>query len=263
MHLPALSQRISPQSLFLLGAASLLLTGCIKIDIHETVRTDLTIDQETLFDVSALMSLTDGLGELSDPGTEEETGSAQEEINSTTICKDFKVENDDRIQWIGSPRCTTITNSVARIQGVLRLKNKALMKIKQKNGNMVYRYNMYLATQNENLGGASADEVPAEDSALTDQMVTYTITMPGKITKYDMGKLFSPDSVRLTVDDLKQIKESKRGTIESTVDVPISRSTLKRQGGSYIHPRLGTSAIRPAATARKGRVTERIIHRRR
>ncbi len=268
MHHSAHLKHISPRFLLLLGASSIFLTGCIKIDIHENVRTDLTIEQEILFDVSALMSLTEGLQEVSDDVGEdaEETSSMEEGMSSTSICKDFSVENDDRIQWIGSPRCTTITASVARIHGVLRLKNKALTKIKQKNGNMVYRYNMYLATQDEKLGGASADEVPSADSSLTDQMVTYTITMPGKITKFDVGKLFSPDSVRLTSDDLKQIKESRRGTIESTVDVPISRSTLKRQGGSYIHPRLGTTAkeeVRSRTSIRSGKVTERIMHRRR
>ncbi|MFA6436561.1 MAG: hypothetical protein WCW30_05525 [Candidatus Gracilibacteria bacterium] len=231
----------------------LLLSGCIKMDVQQTINTDKTSHIEVIYDASELVSymtsMEDSFSEDSTTTeettvtddttvTDETTPSEPLTTDEITVTDDTAVTTDSNADLLTGfdEACdtflaeTTWTNPtcvaeeyVFTMAGDISLLEDPSLTTNKTPAGTVYRYDLKNLFIQLSAVGMSQDQ-DFSDAALEEQKqyadmsgitLTYTLTMPGTITKADVGTI-SEDATSVSIN-LFDMAGMENAYVESTV----------------------------------------------
>lgn len=174
----------------------MLLSGCIKMDVQQTVNTDGSSHMKVVYDMTGMVESMQSM----DDGTNPDALSIITPEDAQASCDQFTTETS----W-ANPTCS-IEGYVFTMEGDVQLESPAFTSSKGLTSTS-YNYDLKdLYTQLQAVGDSQGQEF--SDTALKEQKeyveftgieLTYTLTMPGTITTSDVGTI-SEDGTNVTIN---------------------------------------------------------------
>lgn len=194
----------------------LLLSGCIKMTVNQTIDTDGSSHMEVVYDMTAMVDSVQSM----DDGSNPDALSIITPEDAQASCDQFASET----AW-ANPTCS-IEGYVFTMGGDVQLVSPEFTTSKGLGGTN-YSYDLKnLYTQLQAVGDSQGQEF--SDTALKEQKeyveltgieLTYTLTMPGTITSTDVGTI-SEDGSSVTIDlfDLADLESAQ--VVSEVASVP-------------------------------------------
>jgi len=183
------------RSLLLLGLFFVVfISGCIKIDVTQKINGDGSSSIQVVYDLSAIYNISSSFGNLTNS-----TGSFTN--TSAQTCTSFY--NTTRWQ---NPNCTVTQDFKIILSGTVSLSNDPYFNITNSVPYINYRYDAkdvlnILSNSSQNQSQNFTDAGLTGLKALPGSEFTYSLQMPGTITKADVGKIYG-NTVAINVFDL-------------------------------------------------------------
>lgn len=230
----------SSLSLFISATTLLILSGCIKMDVQQTINMDKTSHIKVVYDASEFVSYMTSMGDSfsEDTTTTDDTTATDDTAvtddttttDSTTtdpnaeLLTGFEEACDEflaQTTWT-NPACTS-QDYVFTMAGDISLTDSTALTTSKGATGTVYRYDLKELYTQLNAVGESQDQ-DFSDAALQEQKefadmsgitLTYTLTMPGTIDKADVG-IISEDGTTVSIN-LFDMAGLESAYVESTV----------------------------------------------
>jgi len=202
----------------LVGVITLLfLSGCIKMNIQQTINADKTSHIEMTYDASEFVSYMTSMGDSFSEDATTTDPNADLLASFDEACTTFLAETT----W-ANPTCIS-QDYVFAMAGDISLADDPALTVGKGATGTVYRYDLKnLYTQLNAVGTSQGQDF--SDTSLQEQKefadmsgitLTYTLTMPGTITKYAVGTL-SEDGATVSIN-LFDMAGLESVYVESTV----------------------------------------------
>lgn len=212
----------------LIGVATLfLLSGCIKMDVTQTINADKTSHIEVIYDASEFVSYMTSMEDSFEENTTTDESATEDSTTTdlnTEFLTGFEKACDEflaQTTWT-NPTCTS-QNYIFTMAGNLSLTDSAALTTSKSATGTVYRYDLKDLYTQLNAVGESQDQ-DFSDAALQEQKefanmsgitLTYMLTMPGTFDKADVGTI-SEDGKTVTIN-LFDMAGLESAYVESTV----------------------------------------------
>ncbi len=199
----------------LLITCSVLLAGCFDLEINQTINEDGTSKMEMVIDMTKTMEQMKAQMEQM---SESMGGNASSSQGSDELtCDDFEEANMP--EGATNPQCEKLGPYAIKVSYDLDLLELDALDIQESDSIKTYTFNMddlnKLTSEDEGNGSSSSysmNQMSPKDMGMT---YIYTLTMPGKIIKSDIGLI---EGNKVTIDVAEQYEQTKGLEIVSQVD---------------------------------------------
>lgn len=185
-------------SLILILISVLFISGCISMDVKQKINRDGTSEIEIIYDLSAILGMAEQLGNSSGQQGNISVGEGSKE-NFTQACEGFNKE-----MKLKNAKCVTTEDYKIIINFDTSLENNPAFKVSRSIPYITYEYdvkNVYnilsdLPSVNQGGTGESQQEKFSDEELIQAKSMkamgvkySYTLEMPGKISKTDVGNV--------------------------------------------------------------------------
>jgi len=179
-------------SLVLTLLAVLILSGCISLDVKQKIKSNGDSEMEVTYDLSAFYSVANDMTAGFGNGSVKQPEAGKEDNNLTESCGKFLKGTD----W-KNPKCRVTENYKIIMGGESSLKGNPAFKVSRSIPYITYHYDV------KNVYSELSDASKSQDQEFSDAQLskskqvanamgmkfTYTVEMPGKISKADIGEV--------------------------------------------------------------------------
>jgi len=178
--------------------SAILVSGCINLEINQTIRQDGTSSVELAYNLSNIADMARAMN-----GTGPDIDEMRE--NMTYTCDEIR----EKARW-SNVHCSVSDGPRITISGELDLSNSEALAITSDGSSTTYRYNVKdiyntLSDVGEPQGQENVTDEQIQQAkrmaAMMNIRMDYTLKMPGKITSADIGEV-NGDTVSMSLFDL-------------------------------------------------------------
>jgi len=176
----------------------ILISGCINLELNQTIRADGTSSVELVYDLSNIADMAQSMN-----GTGPDVDAIRQ--NMSVTCNEI----GDKTRW-SNVQCSVSDDLKITIKGELDLRNSDALVITTTDSKTTYRYSVKdvyntLSDVSEPQGQEEVNDEQIQQAkqmaAMMNIKMDYTLKMPGKITRADVGEV-NDDTVTISLFDL-------------------------------------------------------------